>query len=163
MTLVPKPLFITAGALLTMPAIAIATQGHGGTEGLYVHQLSHLFFCLSMGILIYWLKARSLTRETGWRYIGIAALLFLLWSLDAFIAHLLDEQLGIIQVRRIGSWDIQLDTEGIDSRFALFYYCAKLDHLFCVPAMILFYLGLRRLSIQAAADGNNGDVKETAQ
>lgn len=138
-----------AMGVLALPFSAQATQGHGGVEGLYVHQMSHLFFCVSMGILIYWLKARGLTRQTGWRYIGLAALLFLLWSLDAFTAHLLDEQLEIVQVQRIGSWDIQLDTEGFDSRFAVFYYGAKLDHLFCVPGMVLFFLGLRRLHNQS--------------
>jgi hypothetical protein len=145
------------------PISAGATQGHAGIEGLYIHQIAHLFFCFSMGILIYWLKARGLTREAGWRYIGYAALLFLVWSLDAFMAHLLDEQLGIVQVERIGSWDIQLDTEGFDSRFGLFYYCAKLDHLFCVPGMILFYLGLRRLSLRAIDEAETPALKEGAK
>ena len=27
----------------------------------------------------------------------------------------------------------------------LFYYVAKLDHLLCVPALVLLYLGLKRL------------------
>jgi hypothetical protein len=163
MTFVPIRFFITAAMLLTLPAIAMATQGHGGAEGLYVHQMSHLFFCFSMGILIYWLKARGLTRQPGWRYIGFAAFLFLLWSLDAFTAHLLDEQLEIVQVRRIGSWDIQMDTEGFDSRFALFYYGAKLDHLFCVPGMILFFLGLRRLSHHAEAELPDTKIQEAGE
>jgi hypothetical protein len=138
--------------LLATPSLSLATQGHGGGEGLLVHQLSHLFFCFSMGILIYWLKQRRLTREPGWRYIGYAAALFLLWSLDAFTAHFLDEQLSIVSAERIGSWDILLDTQGFDGRFGLFYYYAKLDHLFCVPAMIFFYLGLRRLSLRAVSE-----------
>jgi hypothetical protein len=162
MSITPKKLFIATAVLLTAPALAMATQGHGGNEGLYVHQMSHLFFCVSMGILIYWLKGRGLMRESGWRYIGFAAFMFILWSLDAFIAHLLDEQLGIVRVQQIGSCDIQIDTEGLHSRFGLFYYCAKLDHLLCAPAMVFFYLGLRRLSHQAVASHNEALIKENA-
>jgi hypothetical protein len=161
MPIILKILFITAAVLVTQPALALATQGHGSGEGLYVHQMSHLFFCFSMGILIYWLKERHLTREPGWRYIGYAAALFLLWSLDAFTAHLLDEQLGIVSAERIGSWDILLDTQGFDGRFGLFYYYAKLDHLFCAPAMIFFYLGLRRLSLRAVAERRKMETEGT--
>lgn len=144
---------ICFGALLLFvaPPLACATQSHGGAEGLYVHQMSHLFFCISMGILIYWLKARGLTREPGWRYIGYAALMFLLWSLDAFTAHLLDEQFSLVRVYPVGRSDIQLDVEGFGRWLAWLYYGVKLDHLFCAPAMILFFLGLRRLSKRAVA------------
>ena len=162
MSLIPIRLFITTAVLLTMPALAMATQGHGGAEGTYVHQMSHLFFSVSMGILIFWLKARGLTREPGWRYIGYAALMFLLWSLDAFTVHLLDEQLHIVTTQRIGHWDIQIDPGLADSHVALFYYLAKLDHLFCAPAMVLFYLGLRRLSIRAVADQKEAQRKGDA-
>lgn len=161
MNTIIRIIFSTA-LLLGMPPLAGATQGHGAGEGLFVHQLSHLFFCFSMGILIYWLRARRLTSEPGWRYIGYAAAMFLLWSLDAFTAHLLDEQLSIVHTHRIGTWDIQLETHGFDSRFAVFYYYAKLDHLFCAPAMIFFYFGLRRLSIRAVADREDAAIGETA-
>ena len=161
MTVVLKIMFVAA--LLAMPASAWATQSHGGTEGLYVHQMSHIFFCFSMGILIYWLKARGLTRHPGWRYIGYAALLFLLWSIDAFTAHLLDEQLGIVRIQPVGSCDIQLDAQGFHGRFVWLYYIVKLDHLFCAPAMILLFLGLRKLSITAVSAPLHPTTEETTE
>jgi hypothetical protein len=152
---------IATALLLAGPLPALATQSHGGAEGLYVHQLSHLFFSVSMGILIFWLKARGLTRKPGWRSIGYAALMFLLWSLDAFTVHLLDEQACFVTIRRIGFWDIQIDPGLPDSRVGLLYYLTKLDHFFCVPAIVLFYLGLRRLSIRALAVQKEAGGKET--
>ncbi len=144
---------VVPAAFLICPAVAAATQGHGGREGLYVHQLSHVFFCISMGILIYWLRTRNLTREPGWRYIGIGAMLFCLWSADAFIVHLLEEQTAIIDVQRIDNWRIRLEAVDGWGWVRPFYYLAKLDHLFCVPALIFFYMGLRRLMSDAAVSG----------
>ena len=135
---------------LLLPAPAAATQGHGGPEGLYVHQLSHIFFCLSMGILIYWLRAMALTRKPGWRYIGYSALLFILWSADAFTVHLLDEQLLLVTRERVGIWTLHIHTEPTGSLLGIIYYLAKLDHLFCFPAMLCLYLGLKRLSAEGA-------------
>lgn len=146
-------LFAAAGllAVLAAPETALATQGHGGREGLYVHQFSHIFFCISMGILIYWLKSRNLTREPGWRWVGISALLFILWSADAFTVHLLDEQLVLIDTSRVGAWRMHIDAADGYGWVRPIYYLAKLDHLFCVPALIFLYLGLRRLLMEAAA------------
>jgi len=62
------------------PVLALATQGHGGIEGVYAHQLAHVFFIISMGGLIYWLKQRGLVRESGWRLIQLSAFFFLLWA-----------------------------------------------------------------------------------
>ena len=36
------------------PDIVLATQTHGAPEGVYVHQIAHIFFMLSMGFLIHW-------------------------------------------------------------------------------------------------------------
>ena len=67
----------SAVALILMPATALATQGHNDPEGLVVHQMSHLFFVFSMGILIYWLRARDLVRHVGWRYIQYSSVFFI--------------------------------------------------------------------------------------
>lgn len=146
------PLLACAGLMLalSLPDTALATQGHGGREGVYVHQFSHIFFCISMGILIYWLKSRNLTREPGWRCVGISALLFILWSADAFTVHLLDEQLALIDTGRVGAWRMRIDAADGYGWVRSIYYLAKLDHLLCVPALIFLYLGLRRLLMEAA-------------
>ena len=130
---------------LLIPGNALATQGHGGIEGVYAHQFAHFFFIVSMGILIYWLRERKLVRETGWRFIQYAALFFILWNIDTIIVHALDDQFRIIQTQSVGTWQIRIDDAYSHNVIKLFYYFAKLDHLLCVPALVLLYLGLKRL------------------
>lgn len=139
-------LFIVAGCIVSLifPAQTFATQGHIDPEGLYVHQLSHLFFVISMGIIIYGLRFRKLIHKKGWQYIQYAALLFIMWTLDAFFVHLLDEQMKWVQVSRIDPWHIRI--ESVSPILSYFYSMIKLDHLLCVPAMIFLYLGLKELS-----------------
>lgn len=127
------------------PNPALATQGHGGIEGVYAHQIAHLFFIISMGGLIYWLRQRGLVRERGWQLIRLSAFFFILWNLDAFLVHFLDDQMEIIQVHRIGLWQIRLTDLYNSDILKRFYYFAKLDHLLCVPAIVFLYLGLKRL------------------
>jgi len=133
------------GAMLLIAEPAFATQAHSAPEGLYAHQLAHIFFIVSMGVLIYWLRERQLVRAVGWRYIQYAALFFILWNLDAFSVHLLEEQLAVIDVRRIDPWRISITAAHQPSVLIWLYYAAKLDHLLCVPALLFLYFGLRRL------------------
>ena len=138
-------LLTTLCTMLLLPDQVLATQGHGGIEGVYAHQIAHLFFIISMGGLIYWLRQRGLVRERGWHLIRLSAFFFILWNLDAFLVHLLDDQLGIIQVQRIGLWQIRLVDLYDSNILKVMYYFAKLDHLLCVPAIVFLYLGLKRL------------------
>ena len=124
---------------------ALATQGHGGIEGVYAHQFAHIFFLFAMGSLIYWLRGRGLIRDPGWRMIQYSAMCFILWNVDTLLVHALDDQFGLIQVQRIGFWKIQLTDPFDHNALKLIYYIAKLDHLLCVPALIFLYTGLRRL------------------
>jgi hypothetical protein len=139
-------LFLTVflGVLL-FSDYALATQGHGGIEGVYVHQLAHLFFIVSMGSLIYWLRQRGLVRESGWKYIQYSAFFFILWNLDAITIHFLDDQFDIIQTERIGVWQIQINDIFNNDHLKILYYFARLDHLLCVPAIFFLYIGLKRL------------------
>lgn len=153
-------LFVTllAGLLFAAAGPAEATQAHGPPEGLYVHQLSHLFFIVAMAILIYWLRSRGLVQETGWRHIQFAALFFLLWSLDAFFVHILDEQLLLVQATRAGPWRIHLDPPDGYGWLAFVYYLLKLDHLLCVPGLLFLYTGVRRLFVdQQIPAGRQGE------
>jgi hypothetical protein len=122
-----------------------ATQTHGEPEGLVVHQLTHLFFIFSMGLLIYWLRKRNLVKLKAWRYIQYSAMLFILWNIDTFSVHLLDEQVNLIRIQRLDDWHLQIDTAAGYRHLAFIYYIAKLDHLLCVPALLCLYLGLKRL------------------
>jgi len=127
------------------PLMALAVQEHGAPEGIYSHQGAHLFFIASMVLLVYWLRQRRLVREAGWRYIQYAAFFFILWNADAFTAHFLDEQSGILDTALAAPGKIKIEVEENLAGLAWFYYIAKLDHLLCVPAMAFLYAGLRRL------------------
>lgn len=146
------PGLVAALCLLALPVPALATQAHGDPEGLYVHQMSHLFLAFSMGLLIYWLRRRTLVRADGWRLIQYSATFFILWTLDAFTAHLLDEQYTLVRVTRVGNWLMRIDSVPDTPWLQILYYLVKLDHLFCVPALLLLYLGLRRLLREPPAE-----------
>lgn len=142
--------FIIVAALLTAALPAGATQTHGDPEGLIVHQFSHVFFFVSMGFLIYWIRTRGLHRQPGWRYIQYAAVLFMVWTMDAFATHLMDEHYLWVTLTRSGPWQVQMEARNLS--VAVVYYLAKMDHLWCVPALLFMYLGLRRLNLEYRSD-----------
>jgi hypothetical protein len=124
---------------------AHAVQVHSGPEGLYAHQLSHIFFTLSMGLLVYWLRQRQLVEQPGWRLIQFAAIFFILWNLDSMLAHYLDDRVDLFA--KIDATTIQGKVALLRGPKALIllYFGSKMDHLLSVPAMVLLYLGLRQL------------------
>lgn len=138
-------LFWLAAAVGFLPAPAWATQGHGAPEGIIAHQIAHLFFVVSLGVLIFWLRERGLTRQAGWRHIQYAALFLMLWNLETFAVHLLDEQLALVSVERLDIWHIRIRADVDFSGLELLYYFSKLDHLLCVPGLIFLYTGLKKL------------------
>jgi|GEM_PF-194522 hypothetical protein len=124
---------------------ALATQDHGGPEGIYVHQMSHIFFAFSLCVLIYWLRQRELVKKTGWRYIQYAAFFFILWNSDAFTVHLISEQMNWVQSERVSSWQFRITAVNHGPWIEYFYFFIKLDHLLCVPAIFFLYAGLKSL------------------
>ena len=145
-----KAVLVIILLVLIFPSSAAATQGHGGPEGLYVHQMAHLFFMFAMGLLIYWLRKRRLVDQAGWRLIQYAGLFFLLWNVDAFIVHFLEEQAGVLRISQPERWHIQIKTSAQWTWLGVVYYLVKLDHLLCVPAMVFLFMGLRRLTNAAS-------------
>ena len=138
------PIFFYLILVMFWPAFAEATQAHGDPEGLFVHQFAHFFFAVSLAIFIYWLRLKDLIIETGWRYIQYAAFFLILWNADAALAHLLDEQIRMIEIERLGNWHIKLASTD-NTRFTIvLYYLVKLDHLLCVPALIFLSAGLKQ-------------------
>ena len=144
--------------VLSNPGHALATQSHGAPEGIYIHQLAHLFFMISMGFLIHWLRERKLVRESGWRFIQYAAFFLILWNMDAFAVHLLDDQFGIIQAKRIGSYYVQITAFNDNKALEILYYVAKLDHLLCVPALLFLYFGLKHLLKETHSNDMGSDI-----
>jgi hypothetical protein len=141
---------------LCQPSAAWAIQAHGGVEGVYAHQMAHLFFAFSMGLLIYWLRKRRLVSLRGWRYIQYAALCFIFWNGDAFLGHWLEEQSGLVAYQRIGLMHISLSMAQGYEWVGPLYYLVKLDHLLCVPALMFLFLGLRWLLRASAPPGDDG-------
>ncbi|BBO68754.1 hypothetical protein DSCA_26840 [Desulfosarcina alkanivorans] len=146
--------------LVLFPAApAMATQGHAGIEGVWVHQFAHLFFLFSMMLLIYWLRQAGLVKRPGWRYIQYVALFFILWNADTLLVHFLDEQIRAVKVASLGRWQIHVSATGGREWLAALYYIAKLDHLLCVPAMVCLWLGLRHMLIEAPPAESGGGVR----
>lgn len=132
---------------------AEAFQIHPASEGLWAHQIAHLFFLLSMGGLIYWLRARNLVRETGWRRIQYAALLFILWNIDAMFVHYLDGRHDLFTIINVGAWHGWVGLAAAPEGLGFLYYAGKMDHLLLLPAIVFLYSGLGRLLEAARASG----------
>jgi hypothetical protein len=143
-------------AVIMFPVSVAATQGHSGIEGVHVHQLAHLYFIFSMGTLIYWIRRRELVREKGWRYIQYSAIFFILWNIDAFAVHFIDEQISTVVVSQGDPFQLHISTSEGFEWIRYLYYLAKLDHLLCVPAMILLYLALRSLLRESSPADKRG-------
>ena len=148
--------FIAAltGLLLSADPV-LATQTHGQPEGLYVHQMAHIFFIISMGSLEFWLRQRNLIKEKGWKYIQLSAVLFILWNINAALVHFMDEHLDILGISNIDLWHMRVESiQGQDS-LPILYYLLKLDHLLCVPAMFFLYYGLKTILKNTTSDDGN--------
>ncbi|MBF0412702.1 MAG: hypothetical protein HQK70_08325 [Desulfamplus sp.] len=175
-------------SLFIQPEYAHATQMHNAAEGVVVHQIGHLFFLISMVILYFTIKGKSLDSQKGWRLIQISALLFVLWNLDALIVHFLDNQIGLISPVPLSICDIKIevtnnslplngnmltaenitnapsilanDNLSINKNMFLiwFYYFLRLDHLLSVPGMILLWRGLGLIVQQDISMNKQPDI-----
>lgn len=133
---------------------AHATQGHGGIEGILVHQAAHVLFALAMGFLAFRIKRDELPVQKGWRHVQYAAFLFILWNVSTVFVHFVDEQVKLVTVERLATGQLHI-TSSVPG-LAFLYYIAKLDHLLCVPAIAYLWVGLRRLVKQAESRRENG-------
>ncbi|SMC37479.1 hypothetical protein SAMN02746065_101198 [Desulfocicer vacuolatum DSM 3385] len=127
------------------PTLSHATQMHSAKEGILVHQLGHLFFLISMAILILTIQGKRLHMERGWRLIQYSALFFIFWNMDAILVHLLDNQTTFISTSLISMTNIHIKTLEHHEGLAILYYLLRLDHLLCLPAMIFLHRGLSHL------------------
>ncbi len=138
---------ILAGSCLLLlidssPALAI--QAHGEPEGLYVHEIGHILYAIAMlGFTFQVIRNSRLAGKPGWRLMSWGALLLFLWNLWAFVAHIIDSA--------IPASHFLVDDHGLRSILVLrsrvdYLYCLfRMDHLICVPALLLIYLGLRHM------------------
>jgi uncharacterized membrane protein len=138
------PLFFTVFLLLgcLLPDNALAFQPHA-YSGLHIHQIAHFFLIVSLFFFAAKARQTRLASLKGWRHIIAGTWLLMLWSVTTMVGHFLDLQINEdalflppgahIPLLRLIGWQEAL------------YYLLKLDHLIAVPAMFLFYRGLKLL------------------
>jgi hypothetical protein len=143
-------LFLALTSVLWSSETALALQAHAlPAEGLYSHQLGHLFFLLSMVVFAFWLQKTRLVKKMGWRLIQLSCFFFVLWNMDAIAGH--EVELWISESRFVGPPSSRMLVADRDL-LTFLYFFLKMDHFLCVPAMVLLCLGLRKL-----ATGSSGD------
>lgn len=139
------PLLYTAFLLLSgclLPDNALAFQPHA-YSGLYIHQLAHFFLIVSLFFFVAKARQTRLASLKGWQHIIAGTWLLMFWSAATMVGHVFDQRINEdalflppgadIPLLRLFGWQETL------------YYILKLDHLIAVPAMYLFYRGLKLL------------------
>jgi hypothetical protein len=147
------PLGLILVWLLWPAPMALALQSHATPEeGLYSHQFGHLFFMLSLVFFAFWLQKTRLVQERGWRFLQISCFLLALWNIDAIAGHELELWLSESRLVGVASARIGLG----DPRLWLpyIYFFLKLDHLLSVPALILLFIGLRKIAVDFTKERN---------
>ena len=130
---------------LVLPAPAFAIQLHTGNAGIIAHQIGHLFFLFAMVTLMFTINSQGLIRQKGWRQIQLSALFFIFWNLDTLVAHFLDNQIEVVRIETMSMTKMAVVTQSDSQLLAVIYYFLKMDHLWCVPAMIFLFIGLDSL------------------
>jgi hypothetical protein len=130
---------------LLRPAPALAIQMHGGNAGIIAHQIGHLFFLFAMVALMFTINSQGLIRQKGWRQIQFGALFFIFWNLAALVAHFLDNQIDVVRIETLSITRLAVVTQSDSQLLAVIYYFLKMDHFWCVPAMIFLFVGLDTL------------------
>ncbi len=138
-----RVLFSAFFLFLFQPKSVFALQIHPYPEGLYSHQLGHMFFIICMGIFARRLFKRGLHKQFGWKYFFYGSIFLILWNIDALLGHWVALYISKDQI--ILQPGYQIPHLSVSSFKDVIYYLFRLDHLFCVPALLCFYLGLRNL------------------
>ncbi len=129
----------------------MALQTHSKPEGIYVHQMAHIFFMAALGYL-YWDTKRSAFSGRGWSYLRVFCVLTILWNLLALFGHAATQNLlpGDISV---ADGYLQGTVNAPLTFVKIVYYTAKLDHLLTVPGMFFLFLSLRSFYNRSLKEG----------
>ncbi|MEA3546410.1 MAG: hypothetical protein U9R66_02010 [Thermodesulfobacteriota bacterium] len=131
------------------PAPAYGVQVHSAPEGLYVHQMAHLFFAGAMLFLFIYLKKFPLGHSTAWRYIRLSLFFFFLWNINALIVHTLEVYLPQDAIiAGTDFWSRRLAPPFDLTKWV--YFFTKHDHIWCVPAIFFLFFGTRSLYRETA-------------
>ena len=148
------PFFFTVFMLLgcLLPDNALAFQPHD-YSGFYIHQLAHFFLIISLFFFAVKAHQTRLASLKAWQYIISGSWLLLLWSGTTMAGHFLalgvDDALFLppgadIPLLRLGNWQDVL------------YFILRFDHLLAIPAMYLFYRGLKLLREEQTEPSDSG-------
>lgn len=135
---------------LVFPDQALALQSHAAPEGIYVHQLAHIFFLAAL-CYFFWDIRRSSFPSKGWRYLQLFCVFMVLWNIVAFTGHLLATSIESGDMIKESGYFSARITSPITT-IKLIYYLTKLDHIFSVPAMFCLYLCLRSLYLTSCEE-----------
>jgi len=122
---------------------AWAVQEHGGPEAFYVHQIAHIFFALSMVVLMVVLKKPLTAKSTGWRKIRLSALVFILWNVDAFFLHNCEFYVAPREAYITGG---AMELRDVFSSF--YYFGGLAENVFLAAAFILLAVGIKGLWVE---------------
>ncbi|MDZ7665685.1 MAG: hypothetical protein U5K27_10235 [Desulfotignum sp.] len=86
-------------------------------------------------------NSQGLIRQKGWRLIQLAALFFIFWNLDTLAAHFLDNQIEVVRIQTLSITKMVVVTQSESQLMAVIYYFLKMDHIWCVPAMVFLFMG----------------------
>ncbi|MCL7488316.1 MAG: hypothetical protein M8357_09120 [Desulfobulbaceae bacterium] len=142
--------------MTVFPQDARAVQVHGSPEGLYVHQMAHLFFAAALVFLLLLIHYRPIGKGKAWGYFKLSLFFFLLWNIDTFGVHWLTLRLPEGAIISRGSL-MEHQLAGPLTLERLAYYFGRLDHLFCVPGMWFLVLSLRHFSVQSEKQENSAE------
>ncbi len=132
-------------AMLIAPDSAWALQAHGAREGIYVHQMAHVFFFFSL-LYLYRDFRRSTSIGRGWNYLMWFCLFLMAWNIVAFTGHAVAAYLAPEYIAQAASYFHSRLIGPLNGIKAVFYI-TRFDHLLLVPAFFFLYMGLRNLYI----------------
>lgn len=135
---------------LVSPDSALALQSHAAPEGIYVHQLAHIFFLAALCYL-FWDVRRSSFPSRGWRLLQLFCILMALWNIAAFTGHWLGGSIHPSDIVKDSGY-LSAQLMGPISFTKIIYYLTKLDHIFSVPAMFCLYLCLKSLYLTTCVE-----------
>ncbi|MCD6388894.1 MAG: hypothetical protein J7L69_05735 [Desulfobulbaceae bacterium] len=137
------PVFVLL-LLFVFPPAVYGVQVHSAPEGLYVHQMAHVFFAGAMLFLFIYLKKFPLGQGTAWRYIRLSFFFFFLWNVNALIVHSLEVYLPQNAIiAETDFWSRRLAPPFDLTKWI--YFFTKHDHIWCVPAIFFLFFGTRSL------------------
>lgn len=143
-----NPAMLTITVLLLLQAgEAWALQPHGGGEGLYVHQMAHVFFMATLTYLYLHTRRTQDPVSRGWRNLRLFCVLLFFWNLMAVIGHETALHLSPDDFMHGGTWSERLAPPLGALRFV--YYVSKMDHFLTVPALLALFFSMRSFYLEA--------------